>query len=301
MLRPVLVRPERVDRLQQERDREQRVDRDDAAFDLALERRQTGAEAGLRCEDDERGVEAAHQDQRQPRVAVAQIELIVALVERVVQRAIELPGAKRTGAVQLLGLPFQAAACPCRRRSRRARVRCPRLRGIGCCRAGVRGYDRRRVIIYGINPVFEAIKAGRVKEIRVAQRADDRLQKLLEEAARQQRARAVRDARRARSRLETRRAPGRRRRGRAPHRGHARGPRATARTARRSSSSSTKSRIRRTSARFCEASMPAAGRGSSGRRDVRRPSTAPRPRPRRAPSITCRSPMSSTSPDPSTS
>jgi 23S rRNA (guanosine2251-2'-O)-methyltransferase len=40
------------------------------------------------------------------------------------------------------------------------------------------------VIIYGINPVFEAIKAGRVKEIRVAQRADERLQKLLEEAAR---------------------------------------------------------------------------------------------------------------------
>ena len=40
------------------------------------------------------------------------------------------------------------------------------------------------MIIYGINPVFEAIKAGRVKEIRVAQRADDRLQKLLAEAAR---------------------------------------------------------------------------------------------------------------------
>jgi len=40
------------------------------------------------------------------------------------------------------------------------------------------------VIIYGINPVLEAIKAGRVKEIRVAQRADDRLQRLLEDAAR---------------------------------------------------------------------------------------------------------------------
>ena len=39
------------------------------------------------------------------------------------------------------------------------------------------------MIIYGINPVLEAIKAGRVKEIRVAQRADDRLQQLLEEAA----------------------------------------------------------------------------------------------------------------------
>jgi 23S rRNA (guanosine2251-2'-O)-methyltransferase len=40
------------------------------------------------------------------------------------------------------------------------------------------------VIIYGINPVLEAIKAGRAREIRVAQRADDRLQRLLEEAAR---------------------------------------------------------------------------------------------------------------------
>jgi 23S rRNA (guanosine2251-2'-O)-methyltransferase len=41
-----------------------------------------------------------------------------------------------------------------------------------------------RLIIYGINPVLEAIKAKRAKEIWVAQRADDRLQKLLEEAAR---------------------------------------------------------------------------------------------------------------------
>ncbi len=49
----------------------------------------------------------------------------------------------------------------------------------------MRGYDFGGVIIYGINPVHEAIKAGRVKEIRVAQRADDRLQKLLEDAARQ--------------------------------------------------------------------------------------------------------------------
>jgi 23S rRNA (guanosine2251-2'-O)-methyltransferase len=40
------------------------------------------------------------------------------------------------------------------------------------------------MIIYGINPVLEAIKAKRAKEIWVAQRADDRLQKLLEEAAR---------------------------------------------------------------------------------------------------------------------
>jgi len=39
------------------------------------------------------------------------------------------------------------------------------------------------LVIYGINPVLEAIKAGRAKEIWVAQRADDRLQRLLEEAA----------------------------------------------------------------------------------------------------------------------
>ena len=39
------------------------------------------------------------------------------------------------------------------------------------------------MIIYGINPVLEAIKAKRAKEILVAQRADDRLQRLLEEAA----------------------------------------------------------------------------------------------------------------------
>ena len=40
------------------------------------------------------------------------------------------------------------------------------------------------MIIYGVNPVLEAIKAGRAKEILVAQRADDRLQRLLEEAGR---------------------------------------------------------------------------------------------------------------------
>ncbi len=39
------------------------------------------------------------------------------------------------------------------------------------------------MIIYGINPVLEAIKAKRAREILVAQRADDRLQRLLEEAA----------------------------------------------------------------------------------------------------------------------
>ncbi len=40
------------------------------------------------------------------------------------------------------------------------------------------------MIIYGINPVLESIKAGRAREILVAQRADDRLQRLLDEAAR---------------------------------------------------------------------------------------------------------------------
>jgi 23S rRNA (guanosine2251-2'-O)-methyltransferase len=40
------------------------------------------------------------------------------------------------------------------------------------------------MIIYGINPVLEAIKSGRAREILVAQRADDRLQRLLEEAGR---------------------------------------------------------------------------------------------------------------------
>jgi len=40
------------------------------------------------------------------------------------------------------------------------------------------------MIIYGINPVLEAIKSGRAKEVLIAQRADDRLQKLLEEAGR---------------------------------------------------------------------------------------------------------------------
>ena len=41
------------------------------------------------------------------------------------------------------------------------------------------------MIIYGINPVAEAIKSGRVKEIRIAERSDERLQRLLDEAAQQ--------------------------------------------------------------------------------------------------------------------
>jgi 23S rRNA (guanosine2251-2'-O)-methyltransferase len=39
------------------------------------------------------------------------------------------------------------------------------------------------VIIYGINPVLEALRAGRVKELRVGDRADDRLKQLLGLAA----------------------------------------------------------------------------------------------------------------------
>jgi 23S rRNA (guanosine2251-2'-O)-methyltransferase len=35
------------------------------------------------------------------------------------------------------------------------------------------------VIIYGINPVVEALRAGRVRELRVGERADDRLKQLL--------------------------------------------------------------------------------------------------------------------------
>jgi 23S rRNA (guanosine2251-2'-O)-methyltransferase len=39
------------------------------------------------------------------------------------------------------------------------------------------------VVIYGINPVLEALKSGRVRAIRVADRSDERLSKLLDEAA----------------------------------------------------------------------------------------------------------------------
>ncbi len=39
------------------------------------------------------------------------------------------------------------------------------------------------MIVYGFNPVLEALRAGRVREIRVAARADDRVQALIGEAA----------------------------------------------------------------------------------------------------------------------
>jgi 23S rRNA (guanosine2251-2'-O)-methyltransferase len=41
------------------------------------------------------------------------------------------------------------------------------------------------VIIYGINPVLEALRAGRVQELRVSDRADARMRELLAAAARQ--------------------------------------------------------------------------------------------------------------------
>src|SRR5687768_15150064 len=39
------------------------------------------------------------------------------------------------------------------------------------------------MLIYGINSVAEALRAGRVRQIRVASRADDRLQRILDDAA----------------------------------------------------------------------------------------------------------------------
>jgi 23S rRNA (guanosine2251-2'-O)-methyltransferase len=38
------------------------------------------------------------------------------------------------------------------------------------------------MLIYGINPVLEALRAGRVREIRVAERSDTRVQRLISEA-----------------------------------------------------------------------------------------------------------------------
>jgi 23S rRNA (guanosine2251-2'-O)-methyltransferase len=40
------------------------------------------------------------------------------------------------------------------------------------------------VIIYGLNPVIEALRAGRVRGVRVSARADDRIRRILEEATR---------------------------------------------------------------------------------------------------------------------
>src|SRR5687768_1657122 len=54
------------------------------------------------------------------------------------------------------------------------------------------------MIIYGINAVKEALHAGRVREIRIAGRADDRMQQLLDDAA----ARAVHVRHVSRDRLD---------------------------------------------------------------------------------------------------
>jgi 23S rRNA (guanosine2251-2'-O)-methyltransferase len=40
------------------------------------------------------------------------------------------------------------------------------------------------VIIYGLNPVLEALRAGRVRAVRISTRADDRIGQILDEAAR---------------------------------------------------------------------------------------------------------------------
>jgi 23S rRNA (guanosine2251-2'-O)-methyltransferase len=41
------------------------------------------------------------------------------------------------------------------------------------------------VLIYGINPVLEALRAGRVKELRIGDRSGDRMRTLLDLASRQ--------------------------------------------------------------------------------------------------------------------
>ena len=57
------------------------------------------------------------------------------------------------------------------------------------------------MIIYGINPVLEALRAGRVKEVRVGERGDERLRELLALAAERGVRVAARAGRRARARV----------------------------------------------------------------------------------------------------
>src|SRR5688572_21031219 len=96
--------PQRLHGLQHEAERKHDVDADDGTFDLPLDGRQLGTEAGLGGRNYQRGIQATHQDEREPRLAVAEIEEVVALVERVVQRAIELRRRKRAVVVELLTL-----------------------------------------------------------------------------------------------------------------------------------------------------------------------------------------------------
>ena len=69
------------------------------------------------------------------------------------------------------------------------------------------------MIVYGVNPVAEALKAGRVKRLLVGRRDDQRLQRLLALASRAPGAGGTRRSRRARPPQPRRRASGSRRRG----------------------------------------------------------------------------------------
>ena len=60
------------------------------------------------------------------------------------------------------------------------------------------------MLIYGINAVVEALRAGRVREIRIAGRSDDRLRAIIEDAT----DRGVRMRHVTRDALDTRNRPG---------------------------------------------------------------------------------------------
>ena len=139
------------------------------------------------------------------------------------------------------------------------------------------------MIVYGLNPVLEALRAGRVRKLRVGPRSDRRVEDaiaLARKAGVHDRAhrRAV-----ARSGRPRRGASGAGRGGRCAAgllRSRSSSPRRHRR--RRCSWSSTGSRIRTTSARFCEASMRRVGTASCGRRGTPPRSTASWPKRRRA-------------------
>ena len=171
-----------------------------------------------------------------------------------------------------------SAAASAPRRSRAALAR-------GACDGpSVVTSPRTPMLIYGINPVLEALRAGRVRALRVAARADERVARSSRAGAAERGVPVRRvDGRRARSR------GARRRRTRAwsptcvdARARQRRGPGASARRARRCSSCSTASRIRTTSARFCGRWTRPAPTASSGRRGARRRSTGRRRRRRPA-------------------
>ena len=146
------------------------------------------------------------------------------------------------------------------------------------------------MLIYGMNAVMEAMRAGRARSLRVAiaERCRDRLQRCWNEAARHGVRGAARDratrsiakrataCTRAWSPTSTRAAPGR---PRDAHRDA--GPAAAARRARRGRGSA--ERRRDPADGGCRRARPA----WCGRRGGRRRSTARRPRPRPARCITC--------------